>query len=210
MTNQIDGYLQRPFKYANVEGFFDIYTGIAWMGFALVLYLWGGSSDWRRFLLSYVVVLVPLGVLGSITEKWVKQYITYPRTGYVAYRRPPLGVLLRKCGWILLYVTALSAGASLAFAWALRAGHPSSINLVAPAIFSSGYLTGLFKKREVRSLVLAAASIAIGVILNINGLGPIDGLMWFLILIGAAQLLAGAVVLAGYLRHTSPPEVPSE
>jgi hypothetical protein len=92
MPNQIHEYLMRPKRYDNIDGTGEMTFGVMMLGFALVLYLQSilpKTSIWMRgwtSMLFMYVILVPVLSLSFWGVKAIKKYITYPRTGYVAFR----------------------------------------------------------------------------------------------------------------------------
>jgi apolipoprotein N-acyltransferase len=142
------------------------------------------------------VLLVYVGL------KFMKERVTFRRTGYVAYQR--------RAGRIPL-VFALSAilGAVSVLVWA-RSPRPLIWPFALGGLIGLVYLYRFARTRTSRYVVLAAVSVAIGVALQFQTLSLHAGTMWFFVLLGAAQLLAGALTLCLYLRRTSPPAVQAE
>jgi len=95
MGDSIKQYMERPKHYANIDGTGEMGVGICLLGLALMGYveaalppkdsIWQHGFLGRLFLAFIVITFCGLGYFGP---KAIKKYITYPRTGYVALRRP--------------------------------------------------------------------------------------------------------------------------
>jgi hypothetical protein len=92
MHDQIDEYAKRTMRYWYVDGLAEIAVGGVVILLALV-FLIGGimepgpTTDFFLALGQPVIVLVGALAARKIVGK-IKEQVTYPRTGYVAYRQP--------------------------------------------------------------------------------------------------------------------------
>jgi hypothetical protein len=85
--DQVGNLLHRPRLYYNVDGLGELGASVMCLGFALLLWLLMRSpadSIWHR--ISFFA-FVGLALLIRYGTKAVKTRITYPRTGFVEYRR---------------------------------------------------------------------------------------------------------------------------
>jgi hypothetical protein len=85
--DQIGKLLDRPRLYFNIDGLGELGGGVLCLGFALVLSLmmrWPAHSFWHQISLF---AFFGLALLIRYGTKAVKTRITYPRTGFVEYRR---------------------------------------------------------------------------------------------------------------------------
>lgn len=85
--DQIGKLLDRPRLYFNIDGLGELGGGVLCLGFALVLpsmTRWPAHSFWHR--ISFFV-FVALALLIRYGTKTTKARITYPRTGFVEYRK---------------------------------------------------------------------------------------------------------------------------
>src|SRR5579863_7955022 len=86
--DQIASLLERPRLYKNIDGLGELGGSALCLGLALVLWLrmhFPADSLWHRtssFVGLALILLIPYGA------KAIKMRITYPRTGFVEYRRP--------------------------------------------------------------------------------------------------------------------------
>jgi hypothetical protein len=116
MPEEIHEYLMRPRRYDNIDGTGEMAMGVMMLGFALVLYLqsilprtsiW--MHGWTSMLFMYVI-MVPVLCLGYWGVKAIKKYVTYPRTGYVAF--PPV----TKSGALpIVLIVSAAVGAAVTF-----------------------------------------------------------------------------------------------
>ncbi len=113
MSDSIKQYMERPKHYVNVDGTGEMGFGVCLLGLALVGYVQAmlpKESIWHHGFYSMIfiyLVYIPFGCLGYFGPKAIKKYITYPRTGYVAYRGA------KGFSWVRVALLSL-AGAAIA------------------------------------------------------------------------------------------------
>ena len=94
MSDSIQQYMERPKFYANIDGTVEMGVGVWSLGMALMGYGEAAlrkDSIWLhgfRHMLFLEFIVIAFGCLGYFGSKAIKKYITYPRTGYVALRKP--------------------------------------------------------------------------------------------------------------------------
>ena len=90
MNEDIQGYVNRPKRYENIDGTGEMIVGLTLMGFALAGYmetlLPEDSSVWMRVVVIFASLTLAVS-LAYETRRAIKGRITWPRTGYVAYPR---------------------------------------------------------------------------------------------------------------------------
>jgi hypothetical protein len=149
----------------------------------------------------FVLVIVSAGFLVSRFLRFLKRRITYPRTGYVTFKKKEHSPKRR-------VATAVVGGIIGAGLGALYT-HSPSIKLLLPAVngllFAVTHLFFANKVGLVRFFVLAAASAVIGVAITAAGIGDLEGLGLFYLLFGAALLISGLAALIVYLRRNPRP-----
>lgn len=200
----LNDWLRRPWRYWYVDGLSEMAVG--------VIFLLVGMTDLLALLLPpgpiqslALAVLQPLVVIGGVlgvrpVVRYLKEHITYPRTGRVRYRQPTPS-------WRRL-LAALSAllGMSLAaaIAWLGKAGGQRWLPLVSALIIA--FVTAMgWRLHLVRMLVLAFYIFGVGVVLTIFApASPLDAILFFG-LVGLGWLLSGGWTLWRYLRQTQPP-----
>jgi len=149
----------------------------------------------------FVLVIGSSAFLASRILRFFKRRITYPRTGYVAFKKKEPSTRRR----VATAVVAGIIGASLAALYSLS----PSVKVLLPAV--NGLLLAiavlLFANKIglIRYYLLAAASAVIGFAVTAAGIGDIKGVSLYYGLFGAAALLSGLVTLVVYLRRSPRP-----
>ncbi len=207
MSDDLEQPALRAVRYWYVDGTFELAFG----GLCLLLAVYFCAQaivrdSWIAALLSviFVVVIVGGGRLFARLLRVLKERLTYPRTGYVAYRR----MRGTQRGVRIAVVAAVAAMlADLLTVLVIR--RPEGLKLVAGAtglIFGgalawTGYRAGL-----PRFYVLAVLSLLIGAAISVSRLDQDLGLSIFYGALSVALLTSGGVTLGRYLRHNPPPE----
>ena len=205
MKDDLDKSKQRAYRYWYVDGLSE-------MGFGLICLVLGGyfwlqghlaPDSWLSQMLIVFLVLFILGC-GYLFAKVVaaiKNRMTYPRTGYVAYPRPR-----RRFNWL---AALLGMGISALSVIVLNKlpGSTAWIPAISGIVFAIVMLVIGLRMGLVRFYLQGLFSLALGGGLSLAGIGDINGLSIFYAGVGAALLLAGGWVLLIYLRKTNPPEV---
>lgn len=149
----------------------------------------------------FIIVLVSSNFLGSRFVRFFKRRITYPRTGYVAFKRKEPSPRCRAAAAI----TAGLIGASMAVLYGLS----SSVKTLMPAV--NGLLIGIavfFIANRIgvlRFYLLAVASSIIGVAVAVAGVEELRGFFFYYLFLGAAVLISGLAALIVDLRRTPRP-----
>jgi len=160
-----------------------------------------GSALGEVLTVLFILVIIASGFLGNRLLRFLKRQITYPRTGYVAFRRKDPTPKRRAATAIV----AMIISASLAALYSLS----PSLKLLFPAVngllFAVAVLLFANKVGLVRYFVLAAASALIGLALTAAGVGDLKGISFFYLLFGAAGLVSGLAALIVYLRRNPRP-----
>lgn len=203
MITQVEQAPRRTAGYWYDDGLVELGTGLLFLLMAAMFAL-EGLVPAGRLPAAFSALWLPVILLGgmlvlSVALRAVKQRLTYPRTGYVSYAhtRPVRKVLagiiggLVSMGLVLLlarrpeWLTALPAlqGGVVALVW-----------------FALSYRIGAWRLAAVGLLTLGA-----GLIASFAGLTASIGAAVVFGTAGWASLVSGALVLARYLRTTSPP-----
>lgn len=195
---QIEDYRSRPAKYANVDGLNEMSWGLIVLGFAFL--------DWVQSLfaggparLSWLWLAFSCGwcLLVYFGGKVLKRYVTYPRTGFVAWRRT---TRTRLVPFVSAMVAALTVFLILAIQ---RRVSLRLVTLIGPAMV----LFYLFLARPDTiwkwAVALVMAVGAIGLLVVPLAADQLDQLA--LLFYGLVFLAAGVIRLGLYLRHTQPP-----
>ncbi len=160
-----------------------------------------GSTLQDVLSILFVFVIGSSAFLASRILRFFKRRITYPRTGYVAFKKKEPGPGKR----VATAVVAGIIGASLAALYSLS----PSVRVLLPAL--NGLLLAvavLFFANKiglVRFFVLAGLSAATGFAVTAAGIGDIKGVSLYYGLFGAAVALSGLATLVVYLRRSPRP-----
>jgi len=145
-----------------------------------------------------VVIIGGMAVLG-LALRAVKERLTFPRTGYVAYPRPaPARRIL---------AGVIGAGVSLAIVW-LLAARPSlqlALGALQGAALAIVFLALSLRTGLVRMAVLDFVALGAGLVATFAGLQSSQGSAITFGVAGATTLLIGSLVRAHYLRTTALP-----
>jgi hypothetical protein len=175
-------------------GVMVLFLGICFLGYALI----PAKSLWRGL---WLIGMLPVFIFGvrfvGRTVRLLKEKLTYPRAGFVSYRRPDgrkrprrfslVGGLAGIAGALAYSLSRNSGG----FSWYL-AGFGL---LFALMLFYIALRTNL-----IRFFLLSVLVLAIGIVLARSGLAAISGLCIFYCLMGSALCVSGAITLSQFVR----------
>jgi hypothetical protein len=194
------------------------------LGFALLSWLQARSpagAIWHR--MDVFAVWVGLMLLGiQYGSKAIKTHITYPRTGFVAYRRrDSTGTAA------IAFVVAALVAAGIALAARFHWNSALHLRLTTPVAdfglaFAVAYVFGFaravrWKWAVVGAIAVCSAAVAMlpehmlgAVAGDASAVGGISGVTagaWLLSILayGAILLISGGISFVLYLRHTQPP-----
>lgn len=217
--DQVESLLKRPKSYDNIDGTGELGSGFMLMGFALIVWLQAHTSEgaiWHKIYVLFIWIALMSAIIHYGT-KAIKKYITYPRTGFVAYRKQ--GRI-----WTMILAFVLGALASAGFALAVR----SHWDVSTPAFFYGLFFSASYAfsfARTVRwkravALALLIGSVAIALVpgtvtaaLAGGGSNPtwfpsseVGAFLLCMMLYGPTVMLSGAISLWLYLHNTHAPE----
>jgi hypothetical protein len=202
---QIQEYLGRPCRYANIDGVTEMTAGLTWFGFAMVAWIpsfvpkglvWPIVVSW--FLLFVWFALLQFG------SKALKRHVTYPRTGFVSYP----AAQSRRIRTVAFFA-GMAVSATLGFLAVRRpfeALQPALL-IAAGMTLSYGILARPMRPWKWAILALMAAGGA-GLVFLRAGFRMQAVLE--LVFYGAMFLAAGLISLTDYLRHSQPAEQVTE
>jgi hypothetical protein len=195
--NDIEG---RPARYWQEDGVPELVMGLMWI-------LWGGAwligaalprgGAWNVYWLLTPALLALSGVAAVGLIKRVKARVTFPRTGYVAWKAPTAGQ--RMLAASVAMVTAV------ALVWIVARGRAAGLEgIAAPAIgviLSLGFLVTSIRQRAPHLLALGGVALALGVVFGLLGQG-FEAMNWMFVILGAVATTIGAARLRMFLaRH---------
>ena len=225
--DQIESLLQRPKLYNNIDGVGELGIGFMLLGFGLLNWLEARSPSgaiWHR--MDVFAVWVGLMLLGiHYGSKAIKTHITYPRTGFVEYRKlksTRLSALVLGCATTPL--TAMGLYFAARSHWEIGGSHwglttPVALVGLAFPMFYVLHIAGAARWKWAAAAAMAICSVAIamlpaGVVGAVGGStsgvaapGERSSGAWLLtiLLYSAILLISGGISLMLYLRHTQPP-----
>lgn len=201
----LDALARRPAQYWTIDGLPELMLGLLWM-------VWGAAwligqqlpHDWRRT--AYWLIVPPAlalsGLAANTMTRTLKQRLTYPRTGYIAWPQPQPRV-----AFVVAGLTVLAAGTLAVFT--LRAD-TAGLERRAPAVLSViialAFVALSVSRRTPHHLALAAAAVVLAVAVGAITSGW-DAMNWLFIALGCVCAIVGGVRLAHFLRaHPLSPE----
>ena len=151
------------------------------------------------------VVLVPMMALSYWGVKAIKKYITYPRTGYVAFRP------VRKSGRAIVFFVSMVVAAAFVF-FAVRFGRGHYGMALTRAVFIVGMVApyggfAFSMRREHRWKWIVLAGLAAGLVAT-SWAVPGDMVAYFRpasLLVGLVWVGSGVATLCIYLQRTQAP-----
>lgn len=146
-----------------------------------------------------------LMVVGAWTARPIirklKERITYPRTGYVSYRKPTPTRKSRTISYlltltiVLLVVGIITSTSDKTLDWLP----------MFEGIIIGGFLLFIgYRTLVYRFYVLGTLSVLTGTLLSVSGIGNLIGMGIFLLILGASLVLSGGYRLRTYLHQTHP------
>jgi hypothetical protein len=189
-----------------IQSFYD--DGLTEIALGVILLLLGGgflaqataargSKLEDALTVFFLLVIFGGGFLVNRLLRFFKRRITYPRTGYVTFKKKDPGRSRRTAA----SVVAMIISASLVVLFRLS----PSFRLLYPAVNGLLFAVAalLFANRVglIRFFALAGASALIGLAVTAAGIGDIKGIGVYYLAFGAAVLVSGLVALVVYLRR---------
>jgi hypothetical protein len=184
---QIQEYVSRPCRYVNIDGSNELTWGAMLCGFSCIDWLHAVTprdSLWHRPW-AQALCMVAMVLLIVLAGKALKRYVTYPRTGFVAY---PDTVKRRMMPVVAAVVAAATA---FVIAAVLRGGHLRMESILGVGNFGFYAVAAQpFRPWKYGFLLLIAAGTFY--------VAEAGALLFF----GLVFLASGATTLTLYLRQT--------
>ena len=189
-----------------IQSFYE--DGLTEIALSLILFLLGGyfvaqavvpdNSRWGAELSGlFILVIVSAAFLVNRLLRFLKRRITYPRTGYVTFKKKEPSRMRR----IATAAVAMIISGSLAALYSIS----PSLKVLYPAVngllFAVAVLLVANKVGLARFFVLSAASAVIGLAVTVAGIGDLKGIGVYYLFFGAAVLVSGLVALVVYIRR---------
>jgi hypothetical protein len=202
MSMNVDDLIRKTKTYWYEDGLVEILAGLFFMAIgALLLAEWASPADapykWV-FAPGFAVVTIVWILSGRKVANWLKERITYPRTGYVAYKRQ------RPASHLARIVLAAVIGAAVSLVLVASLLYRQEIARVVPLILGVGVALLSFRIGSelglLRFYAVAAWSVLIGGFLAWLTAEMSLGIALYYGLLGPAFVVTGAATLIRYLR----------
>ena len=207
--------LNRAYAHWLKDGLFEIGLGILFAGVGTLRAIihFAGEKSAAYYWLSGGLLLFMIGVAwgGKRFGKSLKARITYPRTGYMAFK--PYSFNYKS---ILAILALLIFAGILGGMLGMLSTQPNQqeIGIFVPigqGIVGALIFTYAAQRVEVKRLYyLAAFSIGIGLVIGALGVGIVLGVSFFYLSIGLALIVSGCVALVQFLRRHQPVDLNGE
>jgi hypothetical protein len=198
---------QRAIQYFFVDGTGELAISIVCL--ALAFYFWVESAMPGSLLAEFLsgsfalIILASSFILNRLVRAF-KQRVTYPRTGYIAYRKEE--TKHRVIRSIMAAIIAMLVAGLMTYLF--LKGDAGAINLM-PAIsgLAFGLILGLIAWRAAitRYYILSIFSIVSGTLLGFSSLSNMAGLTLYYAVMGVTLLGVGLYTLLTYLRNNPLP-----
>lgn len=198
-ADQLRDLDHRPQRYWNIDGIPELVMGLVWMlwGAALIV---GDALPRGAAAGLYWIVVPAILVLSGFAANWVvrrlKQRVTYPRTGYIAYRDP--GPRARLATGAVVIAAAATIAAIVVTGRA--AGMEHSVGPVLGVIISLAFVVASLRQKAPHLLSLAGVALALGIAFGTLKMGW-AAVNWLFVWLGLAAATMGAWRLRRYLRQ---------
>lgn len=203
MEKDLASIKQKSFRYWFEDGLSDIVIGILFIIIG-ILNLIQGFLEPGSALAGWYGLVVPVAIIAGVLVsrrliKTLKEHFTYPRTGYISYRKSS------SLQNILSVIFGVSVALIVAVLW--RASPRTSL-IWTPLILGfilAGFLflIGL-RSAMVRYQIIAIPVVIIGLLLSTLSIPEWESTGIILSSMGLMLIFSGIIVLVRYLRSTQP------
>lgn len=208
MVTELERIEKRTIQYWFEDGIFEISLGVFLLLLALVFL--GFTLAPRGSTLNFVlgVGFLPAFLLGAWIMKkltrYLKEKLTYPRTGYVSYRKQPAGK--RRARAVIVGGMAAMLASLSALVFSHRYGGFAIFPVVSGLAF--GLALGFIALRSglARVAGVAVLSALAGVLLGLAGWPEMKALTVFYAVLAVALIVSGLAGCRLYLRRNPIPE----
>jgi len=204
--------LNRAYAHWLKDGLFEIGGGILLAGVGTLRAIIHFVDAWSvaYYWLSAGLLVFMIGVAwgGKRIDKALKERITYPRTGFMAFK--PRTYNYKSI--IALFIFAGVLGGVVGVL-ATRPNQQEIGGIVPIAMGIVGALAFTYAAQRVdvkRFYYLAVFSLGIGLVIGVLGVGVVLGLSFFYLSIGLALIVTGSVALMQFLRSHEPVDLNRE
>jgi hypothetical protein len=207
--------LNRAYAHWLNDGLFEIGLGILFAGVgtlrAIIHFAGENSAAYYWFSGVLLVFMIGCGWGFNRFGKALKARITYPRTGFMAFKPRTYNYKRILAILSLLIFAGVLGGVVGVLATQPNQQEIGGIVPITQGIIGALAFTIAAKRVEVkRFYYLAAFSVGIGLAIASLGVGVVLGLSSFYLSIGLAMVVSGCVALVKYLRSYEPVDLSGE
>jgi hypothetical protein len=205
MTNDpvINNITRRTERYWYQDGIWEIGFGL--VNFVLAAFYWIVEKvNWEGpmsivLLLLQIAIIVGIFLFMNRFVRLLKERITYPRAGYVAYRRPPTRSRIKR----ILMTALVSAGTALLVgAVAASQMMPNRMPLISGIIMAAALVYLGYRLQLVRLFVQALLTVILGFITALIPLTDMNSTTVYFGGFGLLMMLTGGAALLMFVRRT--------
>ncbi len=209
MVTEIEKIERKTVRYWFIDGIWEM----AWSGFIL---MWGllflaqalvppAKSSWQFLLLfGFLPLFILAGWAVNRTVRTLKQKLTYPRTGYLSYRRPEGKQRVRRS--VLAGGLAGAIGALIAYLLLRLPANLAWMPLLTGLAFAPVFVFLAVRAGAVRLYAVAGVSAAAGVVLSRSGWSDLMALAAYYGIIAVSLFISGFITCRRYLRRNPLPD----
>jgi hypothetical protein len=209
---ETENVLKRAYAHWLKDGIFEIGLGILFAGvgaFRASIHFAGENSPTYYWLTAGLLLfMLGYGFGVSWIGKFFKARITYPRTGYITFKRPTYNFK----SILALFIFSGLLGGLLGILSTLPNEQKIGVFVpIAQGVVGAIVFAYAAQRIEVKRLnYLAAISVGIGLVIGVLGVGVVLGLSFFYLSIGLTMILTGCLALVQYLRSHDPVDLNGE
>jgi hypothetical protein len=204
MQDPINEYAKRTMRYWYVDGLAEIAGGMVVMLLSLVFLIGamlepGPTTDLFLALGQPVIVIAGALAARRVVSK-LKERVTYPRTGYVEYRRPRGRRNIR----LIAMTMGIAAAFAVVFGIIQNIIQPRWIPGISGAVIALLLVYLAYENGIRRFYIMALYTFFLGLLVVSVRLATIYATPLFFGGFGLGWILSGVVTLRDYLRTTKP------
>ena len=196
MSEKVDAYVKQTFRYFYDDGLVELMIGVFFMlvgGVLLATQLWNQMLILNLIMVISLIVVIVGGVsLLNMIIRNLKQRVTYPRTGYVAYKNE----VDKRSNSVVWVAVLLLITASLFLPAAFAQMQFMVGGVLAAMLCFLGY-----RMNSWRFYMLAVGTFGLTVVVSLSSPQEVAGTALIFLGVGCLLLLSGGVVLVRYLQQ---------
>jgi len=204
--------LNRAYAHWIQDGLFEIGLGILFAGVGTLRAIihFAGEKSAAYYWLSggLLVFMIGCGWGFSRIGKSLKARITYPRTGYTAFK--PYTYNYKSILALLIFAGILGGMLGILSTQPNQQGVGIIVPITLGIVGALAFTIAAQRVGVKRFYYLAAFSVGIGLVIGAFGVGVVLGLSFFYLSIGLAMVVSGCVALAQFLRSHEPVDLNGE